>query len=151
MMNDFNEQLKYENLQKSLSEKLEEQLNSGEKMSKVLDGLEIKPNTNYVLVKPYVGNPYERAETRESGIILDSNAASFTNPDSGDEEQEQRGIIIGRVIEIGPECKYVKEGDDIYYHFGSAVPIPFFRQGFTTISESRILMILNTKLNERFK
>ncbi len=93
MTSDFNEQLNYENLQKSLSERLEENLTNGEKMSKVLNGLEIKPNTNYVLVKPYIGNPYEKAETRESGIILDNSAASFTNPDSGDEEQETRGII----------------------------------------------------------
>jgi hypothetical protein len=149
-MTDFNEQLRFENLQKSLSDKLEDQLKNNDKISKVLNGLEIKPNTNYVLVKPYVKNPYEKTEIRDSGIILDSEAATFHNQDTGNEEEQTRGIVVGRVIEIGPECKYVKEGDDVYYYYGSIIPIPFFRQGFQAVAESRILMILNTDLTERY-
>lgn len=149
-MDNFNEQLNYENMQKTLSEQLTEQLNNNDKMSKVLDGLEIKPTSNNLLVKPYKKNPYEKAEVRKSGIILDSDAATFTNPDSGEEEEEQVGIIVGRVIEVGPECKWVKPGDDVYYMFNSIIPIPFFRQGFQCVAEPRTLMFLNTGLTERF-
>jgi hypothetical protein len=147
----INEELKYAQLQQSLSEKVAEQLEKGDKMSKVLNGLEIKPNGVNILVKPYARNPYEKIEVRESGIVLDDGAASFKNPDSGEEEDQLPAIIVGRVIEVGPDCKYVKEGDDIYYHFGSIVPIPFFRQGFQSVAEPRVLMIINEKLSERFE
>lgn len=151
MTNDINEQLNYENLQKTLSEQLTEQLNGGNKISKILDGLEIKPSGNNVLVKPYIKNPYEKTEVRESGIVLDNDSASFQNPDSGEEEKQSAGIIVGRVIEVGPDCKWIEEGDDVYYYFGSIVPIPFFRQGFQCVAEPRVLMILNTELTTRFE
>jgi hypothetical protein len=148
---DINEQLNYDKAQKSLSEQLTEQLNKGDKISKILDGLEIKPSGVNLLVKPYLDNPYERVEVRESGIVLDDGAANFKNPDSGEEEEQTVAILVGRVIEVGPECKWVKAGDDIYYHFGSVVPIPFFRQGLQCIAEPRALMILNTDLTKRFE
>jgi hypothetical protein len=147
---DINEQLKFEKLQTSLSEKVAKQLEKGDKMSKVLHGLEIKPTGFNILVLPYAKNPYEKVEVRESGIVLDDGAATFKNPDSGQEEEQQQAIIVGRVIEAGPECKWVKEGDDIYYHFNSVIPIPFFRQGFQCVAEPRTLMILNTDLTERY-
>jgi hypothetical protein len=147
---DINEKVNYDQLQKSLSEKVTEQLNKGDKMSKVLDGLEIKPSGFNILVKPYLDNPYEQLEVRESGIVLDNGASEFSNPDSGEDEKQTAAIIVGRVIEVGPDCKWVKEGDDVYYHFGSIVPIPFFRQGLQCVAEPRILMLLNKGLTERF-
>jgi hypothetical protein len=147
---DINEELKYAKLQQSLSEKVTEQLQKGDKMSKVLNGLEIKPNGVNILVKPYAKNPYEKIEVRESGIVLDDGAATFKNPDSGEDEEQQPAILVGRVIEVGPDCKSVREGDDVYYHLGSVVPIPFFRQGFQCVSEPRVLMIINEGLTERF-
>jgi hypothetical protein len=117
----------------------------------MFEGLEMLPNTNYVLVKPYLKNPYEKVEVRESGIILSDETPKFKDANSGEEEDMKTGITVAKVIEIGPECKYVKEGDDVYYYLGSTVPIPFFRQGFSTLSESRILMIINKDLKERFK
>lgn len=150
-MDNFNEQLQYENLQKSLSEQLEETLSKGDKMSQVLNGLEIKPNGMNILVKPYLRNPYEKIEVRESGIIVDEGAAKFQNPDSGEEEQQTRGILVGRVIEVGPLATFVKEGDDVYYHIGSVVPLPFFRQGFQIVAETRILSVVNVGLTERIE
>lgn len=135
----------------TMSERIEETISSGKnKISEVTNGLEIKPNNTYVLIKPYDKNPYEKLEVRESGIILDDNTPTFKNPDSGEEESVDVGIIVAKVIEVGPDCKYVKEGDDIYCQIGSLVPIPFFRQGLATVSEQRILMILNKGLTERF-
>lgn len=149
-MSDINEQLKFDKLQKSLSEKVAKQLEKGDKMSKVLNGLEIKPTGFNLLVKPYAGNPYEKIEVRESGIVLEGDAATFKNPDSGEEDSQLPGILVGRVIEVGPECKWVKEGDDVYYSYNSIIHIPFFRQGFQCVAESRTLMVLNTGLTERF-
>jgi hypothetical protein len=148
---DINEQLKFEKLQASLSEKVAKQLEKGEKMSKVLHDLEIKPTGINVLVLPYKKNPYEKVEVRDSGIVLEDGAASFKNPDSGEDENQQLAILVGRVIESGPDCKWIKEGDDIYYHYNSAIPIPFMRQGFYCVAESRVLMVLNVGLTKRFE
>jgi len=146
---DFNEEMKYVNAEKSISEKIEEQLNKGDKISKVTNGLEIKPNGSYVLIKPYANNPYEKVEIRESGLIIDDNAGRFKDPNDGEEKDAELGIKVARVIEIGPEVKYVAEGDDIYYSTNSVVPIPFFRQGLYTLAEQRILAVLNTDLSRR--
>jgi len=131
-----------------MSEKIDKQLAKGEKLSKVMNGLEIKPGMNYLLVKPYVRNPYEKVEIRESGIITDE-TPKFKNPDSGEQEESTLGMIVARVLEIGPDVKLVKEGDDIYFHFGSSVPIPFFRQGLYVVAENKALVIINENLTER--
>ena len=128
------------------SMKLENDSNINENVN-----LEIKPNTNYVLIKPYIDNPYEKTEVRESGLILDSSTPRFKDPNSGEEEQQETGIRVGKVIEIGPECKFVKPGDDVYYYIASVVPVPFYRQGFFAVAEPRLLMIVGNKLEERFK
>ncbi|GMO69635.1 MAG: hypothetical protein Nk1A_8840 [Endomicrobiia bacterium] len=124
---------------------------SDESVKDLAKDLEFKPSGNYVLVKPYVDNPYEQAVVRESGIELRSGPASFKNPDSGDEDEQQAAILVGNVIEVGPECKWVQPGDDIYYHFGSTVPIPFFRQGLQVLGEPRVFLIVNKDLNGRFQ
>jgi hypothetical protein len=142
--------MNYDIAEKTISEKIEEQLEKGDKISQVMDGLEIKPNGNYTLIKPYLKNPYEKIEVRESGIILTDETPQFKNPDSGEKEEVDTGIKVARVIEVGPDCKYVKEGDDVYYYVGSTVPVPFFRQGFYAVAEPRILMILNKDLTKRF-
>lgn len=52
--------------------------------------------------------------------------ASF-NPNSGKIEEEEERIVTGVVQEIGPEVKYLKEGDVVFYQKVSACPIPFFK------------------------
>ena len=148
----FNEEVKFNEAQKSLSEKLEQTLEAGEKISKVMNGLEIAPSNSMLLVKPYNKNPYEKMEIRESGIYTGATESNkFFNTDSGEEEELQAGIIVARVLEVGPECKYAKEGDDIFYTFASQTTIPFFGQGFYVVPEQRVLVFINEGLQERFK
>lgn len=47
-------------------------------------------------------------------IIVEYNGL-FNNPDSGELDTLQELVACAKVIEIGPECKYVKPGDDVYY------------------------------------
>ena len=148
----FNEEVKFNEAQKSLSEKLEQTLEAGEKISKVMNGLEIAPSNSMLLVKPYNKNPYEKMEIRESGIYTGATESNkFFNTDSGEEEELQTGIIVARVLEVGPECKYAKEGDDIFYTFASQTTIPFFGQGFYVVPEQRVLVFINEGLQKRFK
>ena len=45
--------------------------------------------------------------------------------------------------------KFVKPGDVVFYTIASENTIPFFRQGFVTVAENRIMAIVNENLTER--
>ena len=64
--------------------------------------------------------------------------------------EKKTGFDEATVIEVAPDCKFVKEGDIIYYRRVSAVPIPFFRQGFEVVSENSIQVVINEGLKKRF-
>lgn len=148
----LNDELKFKNAQKSLSEKLEQTIQAGEKISKVMNGLEIAPANKLLLVKPYATNPYEKMEMRDSGLYTGGEKSNkVVSTDSGEEEELQAGILVARVLEVGPECDYAKEGDDIFYTFASQTTIPFFGQGFYVVPEQRVLVFINEGLQERFK
>lgn len=108
---------------------------------------EIKPIYNNIMVRPYSENPYLVHKT-ESGLVLTD--GQFENPDTGNIDVEKLGIITAQVIEVGPECKYIKKGDDVMYSEVVARPIPFFDQGFFLMNEQGVLAVLNDDLSERF-
>ena len=58
--------------------------------------------------------------------------------------------MVGKVIEVGPETKYVREGDDVFFTKPSQTPIPFFKMGLVYLSELRVLAVVNEKLRQRF-
>ena len=43
----------------------------------------------------------------------------------------------------------LKEGDVVFYTKASEAIVPFFKQGFVVVNESRIMAIVNEKLTER--
>ena len=79
----------------------------------------------------------EGEETTKSGIILAGAA----------QEKPQ----IAEVIEVGPDCKYVKPGDDVYVNNPTIRPVPFMRQGFFLCNEQNVLAVMNNDLDKRFK
>ena len=117
-----------------------------------MDGLEIMPILNYLLVKPFKENPFQRIRTSKSGLIVDTGGApiQYKNTDNGEFEEEENFIHVAVVIEAGKECKYVKEGDIIMYTRVSEVPIPFYKQGLAQVNETRVMVVINEKLKERF-
>lgn len=116
------------------------------------NNLEIVPINAYVLVKPYDVNPYQKIDISEGGIALNTTDASeFHNPDSGEDDHMDQFIKVATVIECSPLNRYVKQGDDIIYKVGSAVPVPFFRMGMYVVAETSILAVVNKGLTERFK
>lgn len=113
---------------------------------------EIKPMFSRVIVKPFKVNPFQRMETK-GGIIVD--AGGYTphvevNPMTGKYEEQKQFIVTGCVVEVGPEVKYLKEGDVVYYRVDTAVPVPFFKQGFISINENQIIAVVSENLSERF-
>ena len=138
---------------KVLNNKIKSEIEEAERITNKMDTMEILPINSYVLVKPYTKNPFDKVEVTDSGLYIPSmdDGRTFKNPDSGEEDKEVNLSVQAQVIEVSPSCKYVKEGDVVYYRRVSGVPIPFFRQGFEVVSEQQIQVIINEGLKERFK
>lgn len=118
-----------------------------------MHNLEIMPIYNYILIKPFSENPFQRiVVSKNSGLITDLGGAKpiFKNNDNGEYEEEENLIHVGTVLEVGKECKYVKEGDVVMWTKTSEVPVPFFRQGLVLVNENRIIVTINEGLKERF-
>lgn len=139
----YNEQLEKNN--KDFNE-------SQEKVKYDINRAEIKPMFARVLVQPFKVNPFQQMKV-EKGLIIDTGGytphAQF-NEQSGKYEEQKQFIVTGCVVEVGPEVKYLKEGDVIYYRVDTAVPVPFFKQGFVSLAESQIIAVVNEGLQDRF-
>lgn len=147
----FNEELnqiaeKFENVSKKLEE-------NAETFGDSIANIEIKPMNNRLLVKPFTQNPFQRIKI-ENGIIVD--AGGYTphtqiNPRTGREEEQVEVIVTGAVQEIGPDVKYIREGDCIFYRIDCCMPVPFFKEGFVSVAESNVIAVVNEGLDSRFK
>ena len=125
---------------------------SKDKINYDIEKAEIKPMFNRVLVQQFKVNPFQRMEVK-GGIIVDTggyNPHTQFNQQSGKYEEQDQFIVTGCVIEVGPETKYLKEGDVIYFRKDTAVPVPFFKQGFVSLGESQIIAVVNEGLQDRF-
>lgn len=125
---------------------------SQDKVQYDINRAEIKPMFNRVLIQPFKVNPFQKMKV-ENGLIIDT--GGYTphtqfNEQSGKYEEQDQFIRTGCVIEVGPEVKYLKEGDVIYYRKDTAVPVPFFKQGFVSLGESQIIAVVNEGLQARF-
>ena len=128
-------------LKETMLEKQKEIDNKAEK-------LELIPISNKVLILPYPENPYRKAIT-EGGLIIPLNP-QFQNPESGQQDNLKEGIVCAKVIEVGPECKWLKEGDDIYLDIRTTQPVPFYDNGYRLTTELQIMCVLNEGLKARF-
>lgn len=113
---------------------------------------EIKPMLSRIIVKPFKQNPFQKMEVKGSVIV---DAGGYTphaqiNPTTGKYEEQKQFIVTGYVAEVGPEVKYLQEGDVIYYRVDTVVPVPFFKQGFVSLDEKQVIAVVNEGLSERF-
>ena len=102
---------------------------SQDKVEYDISKAEIKPMFSRILVQPFKVNPFQKMKI-ENGLIID--AGGYTphtqlNEQTGRYEEQKQFIVTGCVIEVGPEVKYLKEGDVIFYRVDTAVPVPFFK------------------------
>ena len=113
---------------------------------------EIKPMFSRILVQPFKVNPFQKIKV-ENGLIIDTGGYTphtQLNEQTGRYEEQKQFIVTGCVIEVGPEVKYLKEGDVIFYRVDTAVPVPFFKQGFISLAENQIIAVVNEGLQDRF-
>ena len=125
---------------------------SQEKVKYDINKAEIKPMFNRLLIQPFKVNPFQQMKV-EKGLIIDTGGYTphtQLNEQTGRYEEQKQFIVTGYVVEVGPEVKYLKEGDVIYYRVDTAVPVPFFKQGFISLAESQIIAVVNEGLQDRF-
>lgn len=129
-------------------EKFAEQVNDN------IEKIEIMPIGNYLLVKPFSENPFQRiVKDEKSGLILDlgGQKPQYKNTDNGQIEEEEQFIRVAVVQEVGPDCKWIIPGDTIMYTKPSEVPVPFYKQGLALVNEARVIVTINEGLSSRFK
>jgi hypothetical protein len=120
-------------------------------ISKDLNRLEIKPLYEGILIKPYAENPFQQIK-KEGAIIVDLGGQKpvYKSHEDGEFHEEESFIHVGLVIEIGPTCKFIKEGDVVMWRKVSETPVPFFKQGLVLVNEHSILTTVNKELDLRF-
>ena len=143
------EQVKADKQAEELAERLKEaHANKQKEIQERLEGLQVVPNANRIIIMPYAENPYVRVMT-ESGIYLDT-SGGFDNPDSGTRDTLQEVIKCAKIIEVGPDCKRVQKGDDVYYDSRTVYPLPFMSLGYMITTEVQLLAVINNDLKERW-
>lgn len=124
-----------------------------DKVNKNVENIEIMPIGNYVLVKQFEQNPFQRiVRDAQSGLIIDTGGFTpeYKNTDNGHIEEEEQFIKVGIVQEVGPECKWCRQDDAVFFTKNSAVPVPFYKQNLQLVNETRVLAVVNEGLTERF-
>ena len=125
---------------------------SQDKIEYDISKAEIKPMFSRILVQPFKVNPFQKMKI-ENGLIIDTGGYTphtQLNEQTGRYEEQKQFIVTGCVVEVGPEVKYLKEGDVIFYRVDTAVPVPFFKQGFISLAENQIIAVVNEGLQDRF-
>ena len=131
-------------------EKLLEQYT--ESLTEDLNQLEIRPLYEGVLIKPLAQNPFQKIK-RVGNIITDTGGLipEYKSKETGEWEEEESFIHYGVVQEVGPTCKYLKEGDVVMWRKPSETPVPFYKQGLVLVNERSIMITVNVGLADRFK
>ena len=119
-----------------------------DKDCKPFDDKELVPNASRVILLPYEKNPY-RVPLRQStsGLILGDfeTAATYKSDDTGEQEAAQRGIWCCKVIAVGPDCKNIIKGEDVYVNFTMVMPVPFGGKGYYATSENNVICSVRNK------
>lgn len=145
----FNDQV--EQYVKKLDEHSEILKKYQESLCEDLQKLEIKAIGTGLLIKPFDENPFQ-AIKREGAIITDLGGMkpTYKSRETGDWEEEEQFIHVGTVIDNGPACKWVREGDIVMWRKVSETPVPFYKQGLVLVAEQSIMTVVNQGLTARF-
>ena len=113
--------------------------NSGWKNS---ENKKVQANGYTVIFTKYPRNPYRVYYKSNSGLITNIGSEGnqfYRSMETGEIEEAELGVICCNVVSVGPECKYVKEGDDIYLRNVGLAPVPFAGKGYWAVSEQNVI------------
>lgn len=104
------------------------------------DEVEVIPTNANVLIQPYIRNPYRYIETTASGLIVGiESSKTYKSNETGEIEQNNEVIKCGKVLAVGPACKNVNVGDDVYYTTYSQAIVPFRKKGYVIVGENLLV------------
>lgn len=138
----FEELEKYKAEQSDFANKL--RIEEERKRQELWKDKAIMPFGHNIMVQPYPENPYLK-KVNEVGIILDK--STFNNQDTGTKDDLDLGIPCAKVVEVGPDVKHVKRGDEIIYMAQRVLPVPFMNTGFLLLNEGAVMCVINTEDN----
>lgn len=141
-----------ETYQAQLDEKQKEVEEAQKELAYDITKAEIKPLNIRILIKPFVKNPFQKMEV-QNGIILTTGGYrphAELDPITGKYKEQEEFIKTGYVVEVGPECRYLKEGDVVFYRKDTSVPVPFFTENLVSIAETQVIAVVAESLTERF-
>jgi hypothetical protein len=146
----FNDQV--EQYVKKLDEHAELLKKYQESLCDDLEKLEIKVIGIGLLIKPFEENPFQTIRRTSKGLITDVGGLKpiYKSRETGDWEEEEQFIHVGTVIDNGPACKWVREGDIVMWRKVSETPVPFYKQGLVLVAEQSIMTVVNQGLTARF-
>lgn len=110
-----------------------------EKMEE-LNTKELKPTTNRIIVN-ILENPY-LPKPKIKGFVEPIKKGDPRNPLPKD------SIFFGKVLEVGPEAKDVKVGDEIFFSEYVGVRIPFYDNGFVVIRDVEVICTVRDEKNK---
>lgn len=96
-------------------------------------------NTNVVL-EFYEENPYRLVEVSDNGLILGIESTKrYKSNETGEMEDSEEYIACAKVIAVGPACRNVQVGEDVFAVKHIANPLPFRKKGYRVINEENII------------
>ena len=96
-------------------------------------------NTNVVL-DFYEDNPYRLVEKTEAGVILGiGSTKKYKSNETGEIEDSEEYIACAKVIAVGPSCRNVKVGEDVFAVKHIATPLPYRNYNYRVINEENII------------
>ena len=108
--------------------------------------VDIIPINNNVLIEPYIRNPYRNIETTASGLIVGiESSKTYKSNETGEIQQNTEVIKCGKVLAVGPLCKNVEVGDDVFYTTYSEGKVPFRKKGWIIASEGLLMCRIKRK------
>lgn len=109
---------------------------------------EVYPLYTTLMVEFYDENPYELKET-ETGLKITTGV--HESQDSGEIEKKDIWYRVASVLEVGPDCKYVHAGDDVYLDVRSCRPFPWMGKIYWNAAEQNVIAVMGDGLTDRFK
>ena len=104
------------------------------------NNVDIVPCNTNVVLEFYEENPYRLVEISDNGLILGIESTKrYKSTETGEMEDSEEYIACAKVIAVGPACKNVKVGEDVFAVKHIANPLPFRKKGYRVINEENII------------
>ena len=90
------------------------------------DEVEIIPTNANILIK--------------SGLIVGiESSQTYKSNETGEIVQNDQVIKCGKVLAVGPACRNVNVGEDVYYTTFSETKLPFRKKGYVVVGENLLI------------